>query len=137
MHDAQHLKREQRQVLEEAVEPAAAVQVLAVGERDFVVGHVVQLVVHVADGVDVDARGDQRHHAEHRDGQRVDVVADRELQLPNWASVYQSPAMYGGGPFVRVLLALFRVFRVLALRGQPQGERRRCWLANSSGCSSA
>ena len=42
--------------------------------------YVVQLVVHVAEGVDVDARGDQRHHAEHGDGERVDVVADRELQ---------------------------------------------------------
>ena len=66
MHHAQHGEAEQRQILEEAMEPAAAVQMLAVGERDFVVGHVVQLVVHVADGVDVDARGDERHHAEHR-----------------------------------------------------------------------
>ena len=60
---AQHAEAEQRQVLEEAVEAAGAVQVMAVGQRDFVVGHVVQLVVHVADGVEVDARGDQRDHA--------------------------------------------------------------------------
>ncbi len=78
--NAQHREREQRKVLEEAVEPAAAVQVLAVGERHFMVDHVVQLVVHVADGVDMNARGDQRDHAEHRNGQRVDVVADREFQ---------------------------------------------------------
>ena len=65
-HQPQHAEAEQRQVLEEAVEPAAAVQVMAVGERDLVVDHVVQLVVHVADGVEVDARGDQRDHAEHQ-----------------------------------------------------------------------
>ena len=41
------------------------------------IGHVVQLLVHVAKRVDVDARGDQRHHAEHGHRQRVDVVADR------------------------------------------------------------
>ena len=51
----------------------------------FVVGDVVQLIVHVADGVEVDARGDERHHAEHRHGQRVDVVADRESQLAEHA----------------------------------------------------
>ena len=33
MHEAQHAEAEQRQVLEEAVEAAAAVQVMAVGER--------------------------------------------------------------------------------------------------------
>jgi hypothetical protein len=54
----------------------------AVGQRHFVVGHLVQLVVHVAHGVEVNARGDQRHHAEHADGQRVDVVADRQSQAP-------------------------------------------------------
>ena len=56
MHDAQHAEAKQRQILEEAVEPAAAVQVMPVGERDFVVGDVVQLVVHVADRIEVDAR---------------------------------------------------------------------------------
>ena len=59
---AQHAEAEQRQVLKEAVKPAVAVQVMAVGERDFVVGHVMQFVVHVADGIEMNARGDQRHH---------------------------------------------------------------------------
>ena len=40
------------------------------------IGHIVQFFVHVAQRVDVDARGDERDHAEHGDGQRVDVVAD-------------------------------------------------------------
>ena len=65
-HQPQHAEAEQRQVLEEAVKAAAAVQVMAVGERHFVVGHVVQLVVHVADGVEMDARGDERDHREHQ-----------------------------------------------------------------------
>ena len=58
----EHRERKQRQILEEAMEAAAAMEMLAVGECDFVIGEVVQLVVHVADGVDVDARGDERHH---------------------------------------------------------------------------
>ena len=92
MHQAQHAEAEQRQVLEEAVEAAGPVQVVAVGERDFVIGDVVQLVVHVADGVEVNARGDERHHAEHDDGQRVDVVADRRsAACRTRPSVYHSP----------------------------------------------
>ena len=55
-------------------------------ERHLVVDvRIVQLVVHVAEGVDVDARGDQRHHAEHRHREGVDVVADRELQIAELA----------------------------------------------------
>ncbi len=57
-HEPQHAEAEQRQILKEAVEAARAVQMMAVGERHFVVGDVVQLVVHVADGVEMDARGD-------------------------------------------------------------------------------
>ena len=60
-------------------------RVLAVGERHFVVGVFVQLVVHVAEGVNMDARRDQRHHAKHRHGERVDVVADREFQIAELA----------------------------------------------------
>ena len=58
-HQPQHAEAEQRQILVEAVEPPAAAQRLAVGQRDQRVGHVVQLFVHVAEGVDVDARGHQ------------------------------------------------------------------------------
>ena len=81
MHEAQHAEAEQRQVLEEAVEAAGAVQVMAVGERDFVVGA---------------RRAARRACSRWRrsgcseaisvtmqnidDGQRVDVVADREPQ---------------------------------------------------------
>ena len=64
-HQPQHAEAEQRQILEEAMKPARPMQVVAVGQRDFVIGHVVQLVVHVADGVHVNARGDERDHAKH------------------------------------------------------------------------
>ena len=79
--DAEHRERKQRQVLEEAVESAAAVQVLAVCQFYLVVGVVVQLIVHVAEGVNMHARGDQRHHAKHDEGERIDVVADREREF--------------------------------------------------------
>ena len=52
-------------------------QMMAVGQRHLVIGHVVQLVVHVADGVEMDAGGDERHHREHQHRERVDVIADR------------------------------------------------------------
>ena len=56
------------------------------GKRDLRIGPFVrQLVVHVADRVEMDARGDQRDHAEHDDRQGVDVVADRQLQLAELA----------------------------------------------------
>ena len=76
----QHAEAEQRQVLEEAVKTAATVQMFAVGQRHFVVGDVVQLIVHVADRVKVNASGDQRDHGEHADGQGIDVVADGDFQ---------------------------------------------------------
>ena len=60
--DAQHREREQRQKMEEAVEPATAVQMLAVGQVNFVVDEVMQLVVHVAESVNVYAGRDKRHH---------------------------------------------------------------------------
>ena len=41
---------------------------LTVGERDFFIDDVRQLVVHVATGIEVDARGDERHHAKHQHG---------------------------------------------------------------------
>ncbi len=63
------------------MEAAAAMQVVAVGERHRVIVDVMQLVVHVTDGVEVDAGGDERHHRKHQHGQRVDVVADGDLQL--------------------------------------------------------
>ena len=77
-HQAQHAKAEERQVLEEAMETAAAAERLAIFQLGQRIGHFVQFFVHVAQRVDVDARGDERDHAEHGDGQGVDVVADRK-----------------------------------------------------------
>ena len=58
------------------------------------VGDVVQLVVHVADGVEVDAGGDERHHAEHRP-RSASRCSSRSsaCSVPNWPSVYQSPVI--------------------------------------------
>jgi hypothetical protein len=39
-----------------------------------------QLVAHVSDGEHVDARGDQRDHAEHDDRQAVGIVVERDDQ---------------------------------------------------------
>ncbi len=55
------------------------------GQVDFVVDVILELIAHVADGVDVDARGDERDHAEHGDGERIDVVADREAEFAELA----------------------------------------------------
>jgi len=79
-HQPQHAEREEREVLVEAVEPAAALEDLAAGERDQRVRDLVEFFVHVAQAVDVDARGHQGDHDEHGHGQGVDVVADRDLQ---------------------------------------------------------
>ena len=62
------------------MKPPAAMQVMAVGGHHLVVRVLMQLVVHVAEGVDMHAGGDQRDHAKHRHRERVDVVADRELE---------------------------------------------------------
>ena len=76
---SQHAEAEQRQVLEEHSGSGPDVcRCRSVCERHFVVRDVVQFLVHVAHRVEVNARGDQRHHAEHHDRQRVDVVADRQ-----------------------------------------------------------
>ena len=46
---------------------------------DFVIGVVMQLIVHVARRVDMNARRDQRDHAEHGDRERIDIVTDRQF----------------------------------------------------------
>ena len=76
----QHAEAEQREILEEAAVAAAAAHRPAVAKRRQRVDHVGQLAVHVAERIDVDARGHQRDHAEHGQRQRVDVVADRQPQ---------------------------------------------------------
>jgi len=79
-HDPEHREAEQRQGLEEPGKPPRPMEMVAVGERDLVVGDLVQFVVHVARGVDVDASGDQGHHHEHQHREGVDVPPDRELE---------------------------------------------------------
>jgi len=48
--------------LEKSVKPARTMQVMAVGKRDFVIDELVQFIVHVTLGIEVNARGEQRHH---------------------------------------------------------------------------
>ena len=79
-HQSQHAEAKQRQVLKETIVAAGPFEMFAVLERYFVVRDVVQLVMHVAHRVEVNARSNQRHHAKHADGQAIDVVADRQLQ---------------------------------------------------------
>ena len=67
------------------MEPPTAVQMLAAGECDFVIHKVMQLVVHVADGVNVYARSDERDDAKHHKRQRIDVIADRDLEVAEFA----------------------------------------------------
>ena len=66
---------------------AGPMERFAVGENDLRVGEVVQLVVHVAHGIKMDAGGDQRDHAKHADRERVDVVADRQFQFAKLAKI--------------------------------------------------
>ncbi len=50
------------------------------------------LVIHVPDGEDVDAGGDQRDHGEHHQGQAVDVVVDRESQVAETGQFVETAA---------------------------------------------
>ena len=72
----EHAETEQGHVLKKSREAARSFQVRAVFQRHFMVGHRVQFVVHVTERIEMDARRDQRHHAEHDHGQRVNVIAD-------------------------------------------------------------
>ena len=85
------------------MQAARAAKDVAVAEQHLVVGDVVQLVVHVADGIEMDARGDQRHHAEHDDGERVDVVADRDPQRPELAQRVVLTGIGRTGGVVRIV----------------------------------
>ena len=56
-----------------------------VTQRDFMIGDRLFLFVHVAHRVEMDAGGDEGHHAEHDNGQGVDVIADGQPQLAELA----------------------------------------------------
>ena len=95
-HHAEHAETEQRQILEKAIKTAAAVEVLAVGQRNLVVDKIlVQFIVHVTQGVEVHARGNQGHHAEHHHRDGVDVVANRELQVAKLTERIPVPGVIG------------------------------------------
>ncbi len=85
-------------------------QMLAVRQGHFVIGDVVQFVMHVTHRVAVDQRGDEGHHAEHGDRERVDVVADRQLQLAELTQrVKRAGVVRIGGVCVAVTVVAFGV----------------------------
>ena len=68
--------------------------------RDFMIDVVVgQFILHVALSINMDAGGDQSDHAKHGDRQRVDVVADRDFQVAEFA---QDPVSSGVGGSRRI-----------------------------------
>ncbi len=78
----QHAEAKQRKILKEAVIATPPVIMAAARHGDLVILVVLhQFVVHVAHGVEVDARGDDGHHAEHDHGQSVDVITDGQPQI--------------------------------------------------------
>lgn len=77
-HDPQHAETKQREPLEKSRIPPGAMQVPSRRQRDLMIRDVVEFVLHVADGIDVGARCDERHHHKQQHGQAVDVPADRE-----------------------------------------------------------
>ena len=103
-------------------------KVMTVGERDFVIGDVVEFVVHVARRIDMDAGGDERDQHEHQHGQGINVVADRK---PQAAAVVQGVPLSGiGGRQVRLGMdvagaGLMVPFRWMLTRGCPAGR----WLS--------
>jgi hypothetical protein len=111
--EAEHAEAEQRQKLKKTRKTSGPVQLAPVRQPHFVVGDRVQLVVHVAHRVEVDTGGDERHHAEHADGQRVDVVADRDAQAAELREqvvfagvVDRRGGVMGGGGVISVVAAL-------------------------------
>lgn len=62
-HQHQHGEGEERDVAEEAL--------IAVAPRQAGLGPIVLVIGHVADGVDMDAEGDEAHHADHHRGELI------------------------------------------------------------------
>ena len=79
-HDPEHREAEQRQRLKKPWKAARTMQMTTARQMHLMIGDVVEFVVHVARGIDVDAGGDEGHHHEHQHRERVDIPADRELQ---------------------------------------------------------
>ena len=92
-HDAEHREAEQRKGLKKPAETPRAMEVVAVGQMHFMVGDIMQLVVHIPRGIDVDAGGDECDHHKHQHGQGIDIPTDRKLE---------SPALIQGVPVARI-----------------------------------
>ena len=56
-------------------------QMPAIAHGDFMIRDIMQLVMHVTHRIDMNQGRDERHHAEHADGQRIDVVTDTQPQV--------------------------------------------------------
>ncbi len=123
-HQPQHAEAKQREVLEESGEPPAAKQRPAVGERHQRVGHLVELFVHVAERIDVDAGGHQRDHAKHGHRQGIDVVADGQLQRAEAAQDVPIAAERGWRQRGGVLGRLVRRRKRVVPNPVDQGRKR-------------
>ncbi len=95
--------------------------------------YIVQLIVHVADGINMNARGDERHHAEHHDGQRIDVIADGELQVAELSK--RVPV--AGFVVRRAVRGMLLGLLLCALPASAAKRNSEEWAATASGCSSA
>src|SRR5687768_4824800 len=67
------------------MKPPGPMQWPATTDGHFSIGNVMQLVMHVTHRVKVDQRRDERHHAKHADGQRINVVADGDPQFAEFS----------------------------------------------------
>ncbi len=88
----QHRKAEQRHKRKEAVEASGTMNVTAVRCVSRMVDVFIrQLITHVSNREQVNARGDQRHHREHHQRQAVDVVVECYFQRPKNAQSVNRP----------------------------------------------
>ena len=125
-HDAQHAKAEERQVLKETIVTPRTLEIFTIGKRHFGVGKFVQLVVHVAECIKMHAGSNQRDHAEHAEGECIDIVADRQPQFTEDAQFVPVGSIVLGSRVVCMSAAMIArgvamFFRCVAV-GMPVGS---------------
>ena len=80
---SQHREAEERQVGEESMKSTRSAEVSAISQMNFVIFKFFgQFIVHVADGKQMNASGDERHHGKHQQRQTVDVPFQCQSDIP-------------------------------------------------------
>ena len=78
------------------------------------VSEIMELVVHIPRRIDVDASSNQRDHAKHHNRERVDVVAQGELETSKLTELVILARVVGGRPVVGMAGGLLSALAALA-----------------------